>query len=118
MLTQRLSNGKSAHSEQIQRMVIALFVAGYEATASIISWALFLLAEHPEVKNRLAIELDNSWQGKPLTASTVVNLTYTEQVAKETIRLYPPVFLMLREAKENALLGDFMIKKGALLALS
>ncbi len=80
-------------SEMFDQVAI-FFLAGHETSASAQSWALFLLATHPEWQDRVA----NEASGLGRSFSSLSNLKITRDVFREALRLYPPVPMMVREA--------------------
>ena len=77
--------------------VLTLVVAGHEATASALNWFWYLLAHHPQVEQRLHDEVDR-WNEDGADINSVTQLTYTRQVLDETMRLYPPGWLLTRRS--------------------
>lgn len=118
LLATRDEDGRPMPDRQLRDEVITLLVAGFETSAIALTWSLHLLAEHPEVQDRLAGELDRVLQGRTPNASDRENLTYTEQVVLESMRLYPPAWAIARTAVENTRIGDFSIPRGALVFAS
>ncbi len=95
-----------------------LLVAGFETTALTLTWALYLLSRHPEVAKKWHEECDRVLQGREPTWEDLDKLTYTKQIALETMRLYPVVFTQPRTCIQEDVLGGFRIKKGSILLLS
>lgn len=92
--------------------VATFFLAGHETSASALAWALFLLAEHPEWQDRIAAE------GVARQFSDLRRLDSARAVFRETLRLYPPVAMTLRECAHAEKLRDRDAPKGAQLVLS
>ena len=90
--------GSEMTSEQVRDEVMTLFLAGHETTANALSWTWYLLAEHPEVAKKLAAEVDAVLHGRVPTAADAGRLPYTEMVIKESMRVYPPVWAIGRQA--------------------
>lgn len=103
--------------EQLQDEVLSLFLAGHETTALTLIYALNLLAEHPEVDDRLYQEIEAVLGDRLPTLSDLSDLPYARHVVTETLRLYPPVHAMVREAIEPDELSGYPIPKGALMVL-
>jgi cytochrome P450 len=95
-----------------------LFFAGYETTETSMIWSQYLLARHPAVAARLAAEVDLLPPGRTLTAAALDALTYTDQVFKESLRLYSPIHSLSRVALEACELGGYSIPKGATVMVS
>ena len=99
--------------EMVDQVAI-FFLAGHETSASALGWALLLLAINPEWQDRLAAEAknyDNSFAGLSV-------LRDTRDVFRETLRLYPPVPMMVREAKQQRVFRKRVIKPGAQIVIS
>ncbi len=98
--------------------VATLMLAGHETTANALSWTWMLLAQNPEVREKLQSELNQVLQGKLPTLADLGQLVYTQQVVKESMRLYPPVALMGREAAVDTQIGDYKIPQGMAIMIS
>lgn len=100
-------------NELIDQVAI-FFLAGHETSASALSWALYLIASHPEAQDRIAAEarlFDNSF-------ACLSKLSFTRKVFRETLRLYPPVPMMLRDAGKPWTVRGRDVAKGSLVILS
>ena len=95
-----------------------LFFAGYETTATSLSWAQYLLAKNPAVQRRLVEEVDRVAPRRCLTVADVDAMPYLEQVFKESLRLYSPIHSLSRVALEDCELGGYHIPKGATAMVS
>jgi cytochrome P450 len=105
-------SGRSMTDQQLRDEVMTLFMAGHETTANTMAWAWFLLSRHPEVEARLHAELDQVLDGRPPTIADLPKLKYTENVITETLRFYPTVWMLGREAIEPVELGGYRIPVG------
>ena len=97
--------------------VMTLLLAGHETTAQSLTYTWWLLAHHPRVEATLLGELDDVLGGEPPTAADVEDLAYTERVVRESMRLYPPVWGLLREPVEDDVVGGYRIPAGATVGL-
>ena len=102
-------DGSQMTDQQLRDEVITLFLAGQETTALALSWAWYLLAQHPEAEQKLWQELDEVLQGRLPQASDMPNLKFTEMIAKESLRLYPPAYVVGREAIEDCEIGGYHV---------
>ena len=100
----------SLSEQQIAETLIRLFVLVHETAATTLSWALYLLSRHPESAETLHCELN--------TVSEDAELTYTEMVLRETMRLYPPAWLVTRQSRREARLGSFFVPAGSTILCS
>ena len=105
--------------------VVTLLVAGSETTANTLSWAYYLLARHAEAERRLHAEVDallaprgRRNEAVPLEAADLERLPYTRRVITETLRLYPPAYLLGRQAVEDVVLEGYRIPAGTTVLMS
>jgi cytochrome P450 len=83
---------------QVRDEAITLLLAGHETTANALTWTWYLLSSHPEAEQRLHVEIDAELGGRPAGADDVRRLAYTHAVIAESMRLYPPAYLVGRRA--------------------
>lgn len=106
-------NGNELSTEQIRDEVVTLLLAGHETTALSLTFTMYALSRHPEVESKLVAELDEVLDGETPTMADIPELTYTEQVVKESMRLYPPVPGIIREPVKPDIIGGYEIPAGA-----
>lgn len=106
-------DGQGMSDTQIRDEVVTLFLAGHETTATALTWIWYLLAKHPEVEKQLHEELDHVLQGQPPKLAELKQLPLTEQIVKEAMRLYPPIWNMSRQAIADVEIAGYMIPKGS-----
>src|ERR687883_1525557 len=83
--------GERMANQEVLDEVKTVFAAGHETTANALTWTWLLLADNPEVGEKLKAELDAVLGDHPPTSANIPNLYYTKQVFDEALRLYPPV---------------------------
>jgi cytochrome P450 len=93
---------------QARDEVMTILLTGHETMANALTWAWALLARHPEVERKLHAELDEDAQA----------LTYAEQVFREVLRLYPPVWRIGRRALVDYEVGGYDVPAGSIVVLS
>jgi cytochrome P450 len=94
--------------KQLLDEVMTLIVAGHETTASSLNWLWYLLSQHPEVERRLHAEID-ALSALPATMSEISKVKYARQVIDETLRLYPPGWLLTRRSIAEDHIGGYDI---------
>ncbi|HJR08693.1 MAG TPA: cytochrome P450 [Pyrinomonadaceae bacterium] len=105
--------------EQLRDEVMTIFLAGHETTANALAWTWYLLAQNPEAETRLHAELDAVLDGGRLpTVEDLPRLRYTEMVLAESMRLYPPAWVIGRLAIKDYAVGDTFAEKGTLVLMS
>jgi cytochrome P450 len=117
LLKMRDATGAAMPERQLRDEMITLFFTGHETTALALSWTFYLLAQNPAAEQKLNAEVDRVLQGRAPTFADLANLPYTEMVVKESLRLYPPAFGVVREALKDCEIGGYPIPKGATLAI-
>ncbi|SEL00429.1 cytochrome P450 [Haloferax larsenii] len=97
--------------------LMTMLLAGHDTTALTLTYAWYLLSQHPEAEAKLHREVDDVLGGRTPTIEDVRQLEYTERVLNEAMRLYPPVYVMFREPKVDARIGGYRIPEGSALML-
>jgi cytochrome P450 len=116
MTTPDPETGAGFDTGEMVDQVAIFFLAGHETSASALAWALYLLATHPEAQARVAAEAAE-FAADPSFAR-LSTLRFTRDVFRETLRLYPPVPMMVREATLPETFRDRDVPKGAQIVIS
>jgi cytochrome P450 len=103
---------------QVHDECLTIMLAGHETTANALSFALWLMAKHPEVQARVHEEALGVLGDRAATADDYARLPYTTQVFSETMRLYPPVWVIARSCVQPYEIAGYAIPKGAILLAS
>lgn len=107
------ATGESMSDRELLDEIMTLIIAGHETTASALTWTWYLLSQHPQVAARLQQEIAGLPEDLPMTVESVQQLVYTRQVIEESLRLYPPGWLLTRKATVPVEVGGFEIEPGA-----
>jgi cytochrome P450 len=91
-------DGTGMSDAQLRDEAITLFIAGHETTANALTFAWLALDRHPEVAARLRDEVDRVLGDRVPTMDDVAALPYTRAVIAETMRLYPPAYIVGRKS--------------------
>jgi cytochrome P450 len=118
LLAARDEDGSQMTADQLRDEAMTLYLAGHETTAITLTWSWFLLARHPHVEEKLAAEWRAVLGGRTPTADDLGKLPYTDAVITESMRVYPPVYLIGREATTDLELGGYRVKKGCTVFMS
>ncbi len=92
--------------------VMTLIVAGHETTASGLNWTWYLLSQHPQVEARLHAEIDAAARQPAPSLTQMEGLHYTRQVIDESLRLYPPGWVLSRRTIAADELGGYPVPAG------
>ncbi len=111
--------GDGMSDSQLRDEIITLLLASHETTANALAWTWYLLARHPDAEARLHAEIDAVLGGgRPPDAADAGNLPYTRMVLAESMRLYPPAWLLARVAIENHEARGYVIPAGSFVVMS
>jgi cytochrome P450 len=105
--------GAGMGDKELLDEVKTLIVAGHETSAGTLNWAWYLLSQHPAVADRLLAELATLGGGTDFGFEQLMALRYLPAVLKETLRLYPPVWLFSRRAVADDRFGEYAVPAGA-----
>ncbi len=101
--------------QALRNEAATIFMAGHETTAAALTWALYLLAKAPWAEARLHAELDQVLGRREPSAEDLPGLPYARAIIEETLRLYPPVPLLPRQARAATQVGEIAVEKNALV---
>ena len=113
----RDEDGARLTDKQVRDETISFFIAGHATIASALTWTWYLLSMHPESWRRLRAEVDEVLGGRPPGAADLPRLRYAGMVVQEAMRLYPPIYLLLRRALADDEVGGYRIPAGADIAM-
>jgi cytochrome P450 len=103
--------------KELRDQLVTLLLAGHETTSHALTWTLCLLSQNPDVERALHAELDAVLGpqpgGRDPGYDDLAQLPLTEQVFQESMRLYPPVYTIARQAKEDTEIGGYPVPAGS-----
>jgi cytochrome P450 len=102
---------------QIRDEVLTFLIAGHETTALSLVYTLALLSDHPEIRDRVRAEARDVLGDETPRYEHAEDLTYTDRVFRESMRLYPPAWAVFRQATAEVRLGDYRVRDGSALVL-
>ena len=117
LLTAEDDDGNTLSEPELRDQMVTFLFAGHETTSLALTYTFLELTKDRSVRERLAAEHDAVLGGGAPDLGALGGLTYTEQVIRESLRLYPPAFITFRKAAEDVELGGYRIPKGTGLTL-
>lgn len=110
--------GEGMSDRQLRDEVMTIFLSGHETTAGALTWTFYLLGKHPNVLERLRGDLAQTLGDRAPTVADLPSLPYLTMVLQESMRLYPPAWMITRRAKEQDVIGGYGIPKGSFVFVS
>jgi len=110
--------GGTVGAHGLREQVKTFLAAGHDSSSLTLTWAFLLLEAHPEADARLAAELQAVLEGQAPAPEGLVRLPYTQAVIKETLRLYPPLWMAGRQAVQRCEIGGQSVPAGSLVITS
>ncbi|MCX5205676.1 cytochrome P450 [Streptomyces sp. NBC_00237] len=117
LLTEPDPDGRVLSDKDVSDQVITFFIAGMETTGNALAWAAHHLAQDLDLQHRVHTEVATLPPG-PLTHAHLPELELTGRVVTETLRRYPPVWLLTRTVTRDTTLGGHPLKTGETLVVS
>ncbi|MEO6502411.1 MAG: cytochrome P450 [Jatrophihabitantaceae bacterium] len=111
-------HGEGLTDDEVYDQVMTLLIGGTETTGNTMAWAFHLLSGHPEVERRLHEELDTVLGGRLPDFADLPRLDYTWRVLTETLRMYPPAWLLTRVTTRATELAGHPLPAGAIVLYS
>jgi cytochrome P450 len=109
MMTRDRETDEPMSDKELIDEVLTLIVAGHETTAAALTWTWYLVSQHPDSAERLAAEADAACADEVMGLDAAEAMSFTHQVLQESLRLYPPGWLITRRAIEADELGGYTI---------
>jgi cytochrome P450 len=104
---------------EIRDQAMTLFLAGHETTANALAWTWHLLARHEEARIKMKAEIDAVLGPDRLPGlEDTQRLPYTRAVFSESMRLFPPVWVVGRRALEDVTIGDYEVPRRTIVITS
>ena len=117
MILARDENGSGMDDEQLRNQVMTLTLAGYETTASTLTWTWHLLSQNLWAVDRLRSEVRERLKGRPPRYSDLDDLSFTGMVLDESLRLYPPAWILGRRALGDDVIDGYAIPANTVIAI-
>ncbi|HUG83874.1 MAG TPA: cytochrome P450 [Euzebya sp.] len=118
MAAQDEDTGARMGDEQVRNEVMTFMFGGHETVASGLAWSLYLLSRHPVAQQRMKAEIDQVLGGRSPTLADLDRLEYGSRLVQESLRLYPPVWLISRTPIEDDEVRGYHIPGGSMVLLS
>jgi cytochrome P450 len=104
--------------KELRDEVMTIFVGGYETSSNALAFTTALIAEHAEIAKRYRNEVDRVLAGRPPTAGDLDQLPFGRAVLQESLRMYPPSWMITREAIDDDVVAGYPVSAGSQLLIS
>jgi cytochrome P450 len=111
-------DGGGMTDQQLRDEAMTLFLAGHETTANALAWTWYLLSLNPAAADAMHRELATVLGDRLPTPADYARLPYTEMIVAESMRLFPPAWAVSRLATEDAMIGEWLVPRGAVVVAS
>lgn len=101
MYTYDEETGDRMTNQQLRDEIIIMFLAGHETSANALAFTFYLLENNPDEKEKFLEEIEHAFTNNELDLSKIGSLTYTKQIINESLRLYPPAWIIGRRSLEE-----------------
>ena len=110
--------GQGMSDLQLRDEAVTNLIAGHETTANALTWAFYLLSQSPQAWDTLKSEVSSVLGGRMPTAEDLLRLPYTRAVIEESMRLYPPAWMIGRAVKKDDTIGRYRVPAGTFVLVS
>ena len=104
--------GESMSNQQLRDEILTIFVAGHETTQIALGWTFYLLTQNPDKLKILMDEIETELKGEIPTPKSIRGLHYLKQVVDESMRCYPPAWIMGRKTIDKDVIDGVEIPAG------
>lgn len=119
LMEARYSDGRRLDEHEITGLLLAGMFAGHHTSAVTIAWTVLELLANPDRLALVRSEIDEAFEhGGPVSHAALRSLVHTENAVKEALRLHPPLFMLVRVAKQDFLFRDWFIPKNTWVVVS
>lgn len=104
--------------QQIRDEALTLFLTAFDTTSLALTWTWYLLSQNPEIETQMHEEIDKELQGRIPTLEDYPRLKFTRMVFTESMRMYPPIYIIARQAVEDFSIGNYIVPGGTIVVVS
>lgn len=111
-------HGKGMSDKQVRDEALTLFLTAFDTTSNALNWTWYLLSQNPDAEKELHVELEHILQGRIPTVEDIPQLKYTRMVFGEAMRIFPPSWVLARQAINDFQIDRYTIPGGTLILMS
>jgi cytochrome P450 len=118
LATRDEGDGSGLSDREVRDQAMTIMLAGHETTANALAWTFYLLGRHPQVREKLEREVDTVLAGRDATMADLPSLPYTLEILKESMRLYPPAYMIGRRATRDVVICGSRVPAGQVVIVN
>lgn len=118
LLQAEATNSDGMTDQQIRDEAMTLFLTAFDTTSLALTWAWYVLSQNPKAEAELHEELDRVLQGRIPTLEDYPQLKFTQMVFKESMRMYPPIYIIARQTLEDFSLSEYIVPSRTIVLMS
>jgi cytochrome P450 len=118
LATRDADDGTGLGDREVRDQAMTILLAGHETTANALAWTFYLLGRHPEARDAVEREVDAVLGGRPATTADLPHLPYALSVIKESMRLYPPAYMIGRRTTKDLTIGGTRVGRGQVVIVN
>jgi len=108
-----VETGARMSEKHLHDEIIGMLQQGHDTIGETLAWTWYLLSLHPEVERKLSLEIADVVGSRTPTVADLERLTYAHMVVQESLRLYPPVWIIPRSAIDDDTIGGYRVPAGS-----
>jgi cytochrome P450 len=112
------ATGEGFSREELIDQIGVFYLAGHETTASVLTWAFFVLSQRPEIVARMRAEISAIAGDGPILIEHTKKMAFTRNVFREALRLYPPITFIPRVAAVETVVAGRRVKRGTMIMIA
>ncbi|RYX88603.1 cytochrome P450, partial [bacterium] len=109
---------KGMSDKQIMDETLTLFMAGHETTANLLAWTFYLISQNPKVEKKIVEEINQVIGDKAPTYQDLPKFVYLKKVLTESMRVYPPAWILGRKSIEPHIINNYQIPAETVIIIS
>jgi len=110
--------GRGMTSQEVQDEALTLFLTAFDTTSTALTWTWYLLSQHSAAESQIHEELDRVLQDRLPTAEDIPQLQFTRMVFAESLRMYPPSYIIPRQVLQDFQIDQYIVPRGTLILMS
>jgi cytochrome P450 len=112
------ATGQGFSRDELIDQIGVFYLAGHETTASVLTWAFFVLSQRPEIVARMRAEIADVARDGPILIEHTKKMAFTRNVFRESLRLYPPITFIPRVAAVDTEIAGRRVRRGTMIMIA